>query len=168
MLIILSGLPGSGKTTIARALAAHLKATHLRIDSIEQALLRSGEMPAPPQVAGYLVAYAVAEDCLRAGATVIADSVNPIAATRKAWLDVARRAERPSLQVEIRCSDPVEHRRRVEARLPDIDGHIQPTWQEVVDRQFEPWAPDALVDTTQATTEQAVRIILACLPHHKN
>jgi tRNA uridine 5-carbamoylmethylation protein Kti12 len=38
MLIVLSGLPGVGKTTIARELASSLKAVYLRIDSIEQAL----------------------------------------------------------------------------------------------------------------------------------
>ncbi len=38
MLIALGGLPGTGKTTIARELARQLGAVHLRIDSIEQAL----------------------------------------------------------------------------------------------------------------------------------
>ena len=42
MLIILGGLPGTGKTTIARELARQLGAEHLRIDSIEQAIRESG------------------------------------------------------------------------------------------------------------------------------
>ena len=37
-LIVLSGLPGVGKTTIARELAVVLGATHVRIDSIENSL----------------------------------------------------------------------------------------------------------------------------------
>jgi predicted kinase len=169
MLIIFGGLPGSGKTTIARALAARLGAAHLRIDSIEQALLRSGELPNPPMIAGYTVAYAVAEDCLRARTIVIADSVNPIAATRNAWLDVAARTDRPVLQVGIECSDAGEHRRRVETRLADIEGHVQPTWQEVMDREFELWADGVLViDTATLTTDEAVDSILARLPHHRN
>ena len=164
MLIILGGLPGSGKTTVARALAARLGAAHLRMDSIEQALLRSGEMPRTPMVAGYAVAYAVAEDCLLAGATVVADSVNPVAATRAAWLDVAHRAGRDALQVGLICSDPAEHRRRVETRRADIEGHVQPTWQEVLDREFEPW-PDGvvLVDTARQSTDESVAVILAGL-----
>ena len=36
VLIILSGLPGTGKTTIARELAMAVLAVHVRIDSIEQ------------------------------------------------------------------------------------------------------------------------------------
>ena len=170
MLIILGGLPGSGKTTVARALATRLGAAHLRIDSIEQALLRSGEMrPGAPTIAGYVAAYAVAEDCLRAGAMVVADSVNPVAATRTAWLDVAHRAGSDPLQVGVICSDPAEHRRRVETRTADIEGHLQPTWQEVLDRKFEPW-PDnvVVVDTARHSTDESVAIILARLTSSRN
>ena len=51
MLIILGGLPGTGKTTIARELARQLGAVHVRIDSIEEAILDSG-VPSelPPSV----------------------------------------------------------------------------------------------------------------------
>ena len=169
MLIVFSGLPGSGKTTIARALAARLGAAHLRIDSIEQALVRSGEMPAAPIVAGYAVAYAVAEDCLAGGATVIADSVNSVAVTRTAWRDVARRAARPALEVGVVCSDAAEHRRRIEARSADIEGHVLPDWQSVLDRPFEPWQDEVLViDTARLTTDEAVDAIVARLAHHPN
>jgi predicted kinase len=169
MLIILGGLPGSGKTTVARALAARLGAAHLRIDSIEQALLRSGEMRGAPTITGYVVGYAVAEDCLRAGAIVVADSVNSVAATRTAWLDVAHRGGRDALQVGLICSDPAEHRRRVETRRADIEGHVQPTWQEVLDREFEPWPDNVLVvDTARQSTDESVAIILARLTSSRN
>jgi len=42
MLIIFGGLPDSGKTTIAWALAKRLGAVHLRIDTIEQTVRDSG------------------------------------------------------------------------------------------------------------------------------
>src|SRR6516225_11937556 len=38
MFIVLGGLPGSGKSTIAQRLASEIKATYLRVDSIEQAI----------------------------------------------------------------------------------------------------------------------------------
>jgi predicted kinase len=100
VLIIFSGLSGVGKTTIARALATAIGAAHLRIDSIEQALRRCG---VTVEAEGYVVAYAVAEDNLRLGRIVLADSVNPWPLTREAWRSVAARAGCPSLDVEIVC-----------------------------------------------------------------
>ena len=44
MLIIFGGLPGTGKTAIARELARQIGAVHLRIDSIEQVIQDSGEL----------------------------------------------------------------------------------------------------------------------------
>ncbi len=39
MLVIFGGLPGTGKTTIARRLAERCHATYIRIDTIEMAIL---------------------------------------------------------------------------------------------------------------------------------
>jgi predicted kinase len=64
MLLILGGLPGTGKTTIARELARKLRAVHVRIDSIEQAL-HSGLICDVMNDAGYRAGYAfgVYRDC---------------------------------------------------------------------------------------------------------
>jgi predicted kinase len=89
-LLIFGGLPGVGKTAVAAGLALEVGAVHLRIDSIEQALRNYGVEASGPE--GYEVAYAIAEDNLRLGRTVIADSVNPVEVTRSAWRGVAQRA----------------------------------------------------------------------------
>jgi len=163
LLIILAGLPGTGKSSIARRLAAEVQAVHLRIDTIENAL-RHTENPVEVTDHGYAVAFAVAADNLRLGQTVVADSVNPITLTREAWRAVAHAANVPYLEVELVCSDPEEHRRRVEIRVPDIEGHVQPTWQQVVDREYDHWETDHLViDTARSSIEESVAAIRAAL-----
>ena len=162
MLIILSGLPGTGKTTIARELAQRLKAVHVRIDSIEQAIKNSGLIMGPMNDAGYRVGYAIADDNLRAGLTVIADSVNPIQITRDQWIAVARNTQQKAVEVEIKCSDSVEHQYRVETRAADIAGHRMPTWHEVSAVDYHPWSREHLViDTAKQPLMQAVSLIVS-------
>lgn len=160
MLIIFGGLPGVGKTAIARELACQLSAVYLRIDSIEQAIRDSEAVGPPLDDTGYRVAYAVAADNLCSGRTVIADSVNPLQITRDAWIEVAARAQVRFIEVEVRCSDVAAHQHRVETRAADIRGLNLPSWQEVVTREYEPWdRPHLVIDTAHLTTQENVERI---------
>jgi predicted kinase len=157
VLVVLGGLPGVGKTTIARRLAKDTGGLHLRIDSIEQALRSAGW---DVQGEGYQVARLVAGDHLRLGGIVIADCVNPWPLTRREWTAAATRAGVPSIDVEIVCSDATLHRQRVESRRADIPGHRLPTWIEVLERDYRPWTTDRLVvDTAALDVGQAVTLI---------
>jgi predicted kinase len=154
MLYIFGGLPGAGKSTLARDLAQRERAVYVRVDTIEQALREAGGSGAGPE--GYAVAYRVAEENLRIGHLVVADTVNPLQITRAAWREVAARAQVPFVEVEVVCSDPAEHRRRVERRQGDITGLRLPTWEDVVQRPYEMWGDAHIViDTAGQSVEQS-------------
>ncbi|MEG0009980.1 MAG: AAA family ATPase [Aeromonas sp.] len=164
MLIIFSGLPGCGKTTIARALAKQLGAVYLRIDAIEQAIRRVDNCDQEMGPAGYFVAYELARENLALGVTVIADSVNPIGLTRDAYRDVARSAKSAYLDVEVVCSNSRLHRERVESRSADIEGFALPDWQAVIGRDYEPWDRDRLIlDSAILSVDQSVAAIITAL-----
>ena len=154
MLIIFCGLPGVGKTTVARIVANRLRAAYVRIDTIEQALKQAGAGPVGPQ--GYLVAYGIAADNLALGLTVVADCVNAADVSRAAWREVAQDQGRRCLFVQLVCSDAGEHRRRIEERRADLPGHVLPTWAAVTAMAFAPAPPDALVlDTARLDPYEA-------------
>jgi len=155
ILIIFSGLPGTGKTTLAKRLTARLNAVYLRADTIETALVQGGIKDVGGL--GYLVGYATAKENLILGNNVIADSVNPWQLTRDAWRQAAKDAGAPFIDVEIVCSDQREHRRRIENREIDIAGLKPPAWQDVLDRDYHPWTDSRIqIDTSARSIEEAL------------
>lgn len=163
MLYIFGGLPGTGKTTLSLGLARERKAVHLRIDTLEQRLRDFGLQELGP--AGYMVAYGVALDNLRLGLAVVADSVNPIAVTRNAWREVAQEVGIPFVEIEVICSDEQEHRRRVETRASTVPGLVLPTWEQVVNRTYEPWDREhVVIDTAGRTPEESLADLMEAIP----
>ena len=160
MLIVFSGLPGTGKTTIARGLAAKAGAVYLRIDTIEQAIRNADVLSSDLGRSGYLVAYELALSNLGFGHTVIADCVNPVAESRQMWAEVAAQAGVPLVNIQVICSDLAEHQRRVETREVDVAGLTPPTWQSVLDHEYEAWlSVPFTVDTAMMSADQVVELI---------
>ena len=161
MLIVFGGLPGTGKTTLARSLARRQRASYVRVDAIESGLISAGLVPDQAGLgpAGYVVANRVAESCLRARLDVVVDAVNGVEVAREGWRVLAADLSTPLLFVEVVCSDRERHRRQVEQRESDLDGWALPDWQSVVDREYQPWQGDRLVIDNLGDPESHVAAI---------
>jgi predicted kinase len=163
LLIEFGGLPGTGKSTLARHLAVRTGAVLLRVDEIEAAMRRNNLTPDQTGVAAYSVAHDLAASHLRRGMTVIADAVNPVEAARAGWRELARECKARHRIIEAHCPDTAEHRRRVDQRAApagtDLPGWSYPTWEEVQRRaeEYQPRFFDRLIVDTTAPVDECHR-----------
>ncbi|MCY1369456.1 hypothetical protein D9M69_565000 [compost metagenome] len=64
------------------------------------------------------------------------------------------------VEVEVVCSDVVEHRRRVENRKADIAGFALPSWEAVLRHDYEAWGTSRLViDSALVRASEAADLI---------
>ena len=160
VLVVVGGLPATGKSTVATALARRTSAPYLRVDRIEQAIVAWSTLSHPVGPVGYAVAHAVAGEQLELGLDVIVECVNPTALTRDAWVETAEAAGAELVEVEVICSDTDEHRRRSEVRSSDVEGLLKPTWTAILEREYEPWLRRPLiVDTATTAPDSAANTI---------
>ena len=157
-LIIIAGLPGSGKSTIAESLAEKLAAPLLSVDPIESAIIQSGfERSFETGLAAYIVAEVLAGEQLKRGLSVIIDAVSPVQEARDMWHNLAR-TQNATLTI-IECILKKElHKQRIEARIRNMHGLPEVTWEDVENRRktYLPWKAERLVLDTADTHEKSV------------
>ena len=160
-LYIFSGLPASGKSTLAKKLAEKTGFTYLRIDTLEQGLREICGIT-DIEGKGYALNHLIAKDNLLVGNNVIADMVNGWELTRNDWNNVATSVGSSFVNIQIICSDEKEHRHRVENRDVGIKNLILPTWDEVINREYHEWTmPRILIDTAGKSLEESFNQLLS-------
>ncbi|MGE5740411.1 MAG: AAA family ATPase, partial [Candidatus Aminicenantes bacterium RBG_16_66_30] len=139
MLIILAGLPGTGKSTVAAALARDLGAGVLSTDKIRAERRGKPGFSRAEKGGVYERMFARAERGLRGGRSLILDGTFYLQRLREAGAAAGRRAGVPVFFVEVIAPVPVV-RRRMERRLRRARGPL-PAGFEVhgfIRRSFEP------------------------------
>ncbi|MBY9075847.1 AAA family ATPase [Nocardioides sp. WL0053] len=139
VLVVLAGLPGTGKTTIGRLLARRLRAAYLRTDVIAGPMLLEGvtEDTAEAGRVAYGIAREVATENLRAGVPVVVDGVHATHERRALWRGVSEATQSRLVQLEMTLEDEVEHRLRVEHR--QARGYVGPNWEQILDMNYDEW-----------------------------
>ena len=137
MIIVLSGLPGTGKSAIADGIGRALRLSVLSVDPIESAIVGAGiDRSFETGLAAYVVAEAVADRNLAGGLDVVIDAVNAVEPARDTWRALARRHESRLVLIECVLSDRTVHA----ARLAQRDRGLaipEPSWDDVERRRAE-------------------------------
>lgn len=134
-LIALSGLPGTGKSTVARILQSRLQIPVFAKDELEAVLVRSElASVSHPQLGtcGYEILTRCAESVLTAGGSVVLDSVCSFESIRNSWRSLAEIHGADFRVIECVCSAPEIHRQRLASRRRGIPGWPEISWEDVV------------------------------------
>ena len=171
-LVLIGGLPGTGKSTLATGLAEALGATVLRSDEIrkEMAGLRP-DHPAPAEFGEGLYGPAATagaygemlrrtEVALGLGEVVVLDASWTAERWRAEARDIAARTQAEIM--ELRCSAPPDVAVRRIRRRAAVGGDPSDATPEIAAKLAaaeDPWAAGAMVDTSSGPAEALVKTL---------
>ncbi len=135
MLLLITGLPGSGKTTIARAYAERCRALHLNSDHVRAQLGLLGHYSAEAKQQVYDALLARTREALLAGRNVVLDSVLHREAVREPFRRVAAECGTPCYWVLLHISEETARQRLAQPR-PDSEANF-----EVFEKLRAEWEP---------------------------
>lgn len=166
MLILISGLPGSGKTTLARAFSARSGAVHLNSDLLRRELNLMGHYRPEDKQKVYATLLARASQALSEGKNVVVDSALHREESRAPFRGLAADRAVPLRWVQVR-SDAAVIRERL--RTPRADSEADFAVYDKIRREAEPLAEPHLDLRSDATplaamVESIVQYVAAPLP----
>ncbi len=164
VLIMMSGLPGSGKSHLSRMLAERVRAVVIESDVVRKALFRQPCYSADESAAVHRACQQLMRRLLTRGVRIIFDATNLVEFQREAIYNVARGSGAQLLIVRTVAPQEIVHQ-RLERRREGADSASDADWRiyrRMARREQEIRKPHVRVDTTQ-DLEDAVRKVMRVL-----
>ena len=157
-LLLTAGLPGTGKSSLARAVAAAAGFQVIRSDVVRKELSATGDLYAPEMTARtYAECQRRAEKLLFAGQRVLVDANFRLAAQREAFLDLARRWGVPAV-LGVCQADAAVIQQRLAARRGDASDADWQVYQQVAGEWEEAGSAAHVIDTNGPTESALARV----------
>ncbi len=163
VLVMMSGLPGTGKTYLARRLAEKLPFVILETDCVRKALFSEPTYSAEESGRVFQVCHALIDKLLKRGVRIIFDATNLIEFQRAYVYRIVDRVE--AKLVIVRTVAPEEvvqarmHRRKTQRSPTDISDADWRIYKRMAEREQPISRPYMVIDTS-ADLETAVRKII--------
>ncbi len=160
-LIVMRGYPGTGKSTIARAISAALHAPLIDRDILRQkAVDIFGNLPHVGRFS-YELMFALAEEQLSLGLSVVVDTPLTYRTTYEQAKELAQTFHAPMLVVHCQCSPEVQ-KRRLEGRVGKVSEFQITTWEEWM--QWKPRFEDfddegCIIDTSNPLDDSLAKVM---------
>jgi len=160
-LIVMRGYPGTGKSTIARAIARTLRAPLIDRDIIrEMGVDILGDVPEIGRFA-YELMFALSREQLKLGLSVVIDTPLTYRTTYEQAGNLAQAFHIPMLVVHCQCPPDLQ-KRRLEGRKGAVSEFQITTWEEWEQwkSRFEEYEDEGcIIDTSNPVQDSLTRIL---------
>ena len=135
-LLLIGGLPASGKTWFARALAEKLGAIHINSDAVRAEMGLRGQYDPATKQRVYDAMFERGEAALKAGQFVIVDSTFFKKSLRQPWLNLAEKCGVASHFIEIKIPEDITFQ-RLQKKREDSEAtwevylKLKAAWEEI-------------------------------------
>lgn len=161
MLVLISGLPATGKSTVARMIAREINARVLRTDEIRKAIIKKPEYSEREKDIVYSAMLLIADELLKNNINVVLDATFYKKELRERAKKIAKRNKKKFLIVETVCNEKVvkERMRKRKKNLKSVSDADFDVYKKIK-KEFEEIEEEHVVVDTYYLSKREIRKML--------